>query len=82
MRKQKCTRVCFCNSYLVKKPLHATESQIQSSHIFWIGTVKILEPLVVVFDRHILVCDFKVVGQRQDVAAEETQSRKPVFKTG
>lgn len=76
---RKRTGVCSCNSYLVEKPLHLTGSELQCSHLLLVCTVQIIDPLVVVFDRHILVCDFKVVGQRQDVSANEMHSVKPEF---
>lgn len=64
---------CFRNSYLVKKRLHVTGCQTQLGHISWVCLVKIVVPLVVVFNCYIPVCDFKVVGQLQDVSADETQ---------
>lgn len=66
-------QLCFCNSYLVKKLFHVTGCQTQFGHISWVCLVKIVVPLVVVFDCYIPVCDFEVVGQLQDVSADETQ---------
>lgn len=34
-------------------------------------------PLVVVVERHVLVCDFEVVGQLQDVSADKRRERMP-----